>query len=493
MKKMFLLFTIFLCINLYAQTVTSYSIKLGAYTDKNNAIKDQKKIKFDTRIEKGKKYFSLYTGNFTNRQKANKALQKLIKSYKGAYIVKTTTTVTPPPLPPPQKKEVKIKKIKPVKKIIRTTKKIDNLQYGKKYYQQGDYEKAMMSYDRILINNPNNHLVRLEYARTLYMLGFYKNAKKEFHTVLLTNPPVVVQDNIKAYLKKIDSFEKRHYFYGTIGVGIVYDDNLNFNTYMPTTTYGGLLLQNDTNKTEGLYENINLSLMHVYTGEKFSWSNVLYSYNEFQNEDIDNINFLNFISTISKKFNTLQISLPIGVSKTWLDSSSYSFTASTNPTLSFINKSTNFAISLKYKNMEISDDKNKNYSTLGTRVSLIKLFDKLTLYSDGSLEKDERKHQVRYDISKDRVQLSAGAYYQLFKTSLIHIGYQYNFDKYSKTDPTLGYARKDIKNSYNATFKQKLSKSAWAILQLQRVENDSNINSYKYKKNSYALSYQYSF
>lgn len=488
MKRTLTLFAIFMFINLYAQTPTSYSIKLGAYKDKNNALKDQKKIEFDTRIHKGKKYFSLYTGSFNNKQKAHAALQKVRKSYKDAYIVKTA--ITPLSSLPPKKREIKIKKLKFNKK---NTKKINHFQLGKKYYQAGNYEKAMMSYDRMLINNPTNQFVRLEYARTLYMLGFYQNAQKEFHTVLLTNPPIAVQKNINSYLKKIDSFEKKHYFYGTIGVGIAYDDNLNFNTYMPTTIYGELLLQNDTNKTEGFYENINLSLMHIYTGKKFNWSNTLYNYNEFQNENIDNINFLNFISTISKKFDTLQISLPIGISKTWLSGSSYSFNTSLKLMLGLITKSTNLSVSLKYKSTEISNDNSKNYKTLGIRVFLIKLFDKLTLYSDGSLEKDEREYQVRYDISKDKIQISIGAYYQLFKNSLIHMGYQYNFDRYNETDLALGYARKDVKNSYNTIFKQKLSKNTSAILQFQRVENNSNINNYKYKKNNYSLSYQHNF
>ncbi|HHE05623.1 MAG TPA: tetratricopeptide repeat protein, partial [Epsilonproteobacteria bacterium] len=149
--------------------------------------------------------------------------------------------------------------------------KIDHLQLGISHYHSGAYEKALASFDKVLIEEPDNHRARLEYARTLYMMGFYKSAEEEFETVLHTHPPHNVKKNINIYLKKIKSMGRKHHFYGAAGIGLTYDDNLGFNTHHETTTYGGLELQNNTDKTKGVYETVNFSLSHLYVGEHFNW------------------------------------------------------------------------------------------------------------------------------------------------------------------------------------------------------------------------------
>jgi len=91
------------------------------------------------------------------------------------------------------------------------------------------------------------------------------------------------------------------------------------------------------------------------------------------------------------------------------------------------------------------------------------------------------------------VLISTNIYYQLLKKSLIHFGYLYNFDKYSIVDPVLGFKREDTKTQYQASFEQKFSKKSSTTFSYQKLLNNSNINAYSYKKNSYTISYKQNF
>ena len=483
MKRLFFFFIIFTVVNLYAQNNFLYSIKLGTYKHIKSAIKDQKRLQFDTYILSSKKFHGLYSGHFKSKLSAKKNLNKIQKYFKDAYI---TIISTDKKIPKVQQHSKRVKKTKTVKK--------DYLNIAQRYYQLGVYEKALTQFDQILINEPDNNLARLEYARTLFKLGFYKDATTEFETVLKTNPPKNVQNNINRYLKKIKGMSRKNYFYGSVGIDLTYDDNLGFNTHLPTTIYGGLELQNDTNRTKGFYENLNFSISHLYIGEFFNWSNTLYSYNEFQNEDIDNLNFLSFYSTISKKYTNFKVLLPFGISKSWLDGNSYNHTISVNPEIQKeLDNKTQITMNIKLQNRQFSKSDEKSYQTYGTQLSLIRLFDKLTIYASAGVENDVREEKIRYDVSRHRILISTRVYYQLLKNSQIHFGYLYNFDKYNIIDPALGFKREDTKSQYSTSYKQQLSKNSSTVLSYNKLINDSNINAYSYRKNSYTFSYKHDF
>jgi tetratricopeptide (TPR) repeat protein len=474
MKKIFIFFTFFLFVYLHAQDNRFYSVKIGTYLHLKNAKLVQKKVNTDTYIQKDKKFYGLYVGHFKDKLSAKKLQKQLKEEFKTAYV----TSI---------KREI-------VNKNIDLKIEKDSFKIAQKYYQLGLYEKALTMFDQVVIDEPNNNLARLEYARTLFKLGFYKDAREEFESVLKTQPPTTVKNNINRYLDKIDSMSKKHFFYGLVGIDLTYDDNLEFNTYIPTTNYGGLELQNDTNRTKGFYTALNFSITHIYLGEYFNWKNSLYSYNEFQNEDVDNLNFISFQTSFSKRYKNIEFSMPLLISGSYLEGRSYSKTISSTPKIEVdSDKRTKISLNLKFQDREFSGDDNRSYQTSGAKVSLIKLYDKLTFYASGAFENDVRKRKVRFDVSRKRFFVITNIYYQLLKNSMVDFGYQYNFDSYSITDQALGYKREDKKEQFIASFKQKLSKTSTATLSYQKLINDSNINAYSYKKNSYTLSCRYNF
>jgi len=92
MKRLFFFFIIFTVVNLYAQNNFLYSIKLGTYKHIKSAIKDQKRLQFDTYILSSKKFHGLYSGHFKSKLSAKKNLNKIQKYFKDAYITIISST-----------------------------------------------------------------------------------------------------------------------------------------------------------------------------------------------------------------------------------------------------------------------------------------------------------------------------------------------------------------------------------------------------------------
>ncbi len=459
------------------ETVTNYTIKLATYKDQNNAKVEKAYLPFDTFIIKKGNYYGLYTGEYTSVAKAKQKLKDIKNLYHDAFIIKTFSL---------QQKAQKVTKI--------SQKKQSYFDLGKKLFSQKKYESALAMYDRELIENPNNHVARLEYARCLYQLKLYKSAKIEFQKVLAIDPPPNVQKNIKQFLNKMKREKIRGNFSGTISAGISYDDNLYYNTYLESTKYAGLELKNNTKKTKDSYENVDLLLKYQYNSENFNWENCFYTYNEFyNNEKSNNLNFINISSIISKRFNSVYFNIPIGFSNIWLDGENNSNNIYTQPSIGFtIANNTNMIMSASYVENISKVDKERSHTKKGAKISMIKFFDQLSTNGSIQFEKTEKKEGERFDISKDQLQFAGGVSYKFLQNSIINLGYYYEKDQYTDLDNVLGYQREDRKNRVLFSIKQPIKNGSLSF-NYTHTDNDSNINTYSYKKNSYKLGYGYEF
>ena len=463
--------------------ITNYTIKLATYKNLDNAQAEKDYLPFESFIITKNRYHGLYSGQYQNIHEAKEELQEIKKIYPDAFIIKTFSL---------KKQQKEIKKIVLKTPPKKTKKRESYFNLGKKLFSQKKYESALAMYDRELIENPNNKFARLEYARCLYQLKLFESAKVEFQKVLATHPPPNIQKNIHTFLKKMK--KSNHKFSGNISTGVSYDDNIYYNTYLETTKYAGLELQNSTEQIKDSYENIDLLLKHQYNNKNFKWDNCFYTYNEFYNqESTNNLNFLNISSIVSKRFNSIYVNLPIGFSYIVIDSKESSNSIYTQPSISFkIAKNTNLTLGTSYIDSTSKIDKERSYTKQGAKLSMINFFDKLSTNGSLQFEKTEKKEGKRFDISKEQLQLAGGVSYSFFKNSLININYYHEKDQYTDMDTALGYKREDNKNRVLFSIKQPLKHGSLS-LNYTHTNNDSNINTYSYKKNSYKLGYGYDF
>jgi hypothetical protein len=455
------------------ETYPLYRIKIGAYTYHDNAKKAANSSLYPSYILKGKKFYYLYIGTYHDRTKAIEALIQLQKHYHDAYMITTYHPI--------KKKSIYHEK--------------DFFKEAKAYFNKGDYESALALFDKEMILHPENHLAALEYARTLYILGFYKQSKRAFLEVLSRNPPPNVKKNIYTFLEKIEEKITTTDFYGTIMIGSSYDDNLGYNSSDKTFQYGELLLENDTNKTAGFYTNLNLLLTYYYKKENFTWENKLYSYNEFQQEEeIEDLNFLQFTSTFSQNFQNLTITLPLGISQTWFGKKRDNLSLFTWPTLSYL-VTPNNSISLmgKYHSTKHQQDSAKSYHRIGGALFFTHTYLQGDIRTSIGHEEDTKEEGLRQDISKERDYIGVTLNYALRQSSLLSLHYRHTESNYQDIDPVLAYAREDKRDQITLGIQENLTKSHSLSFIYTYLNNESNINSYSYEKNIFSLNYNYSF
>ena len=101
-----------------------------------------------------------------------------------------------------------------------------NFYLGRAAFEIRSYEMAVMVFERALIINPGDNRVKLEMARAFQKLGVNDLARKYCNEVLLSDPPETVRRNIERFLAYIDRTEQRHFFRGTVTLGMDWNDNV---------------------------------------------------------------------------------------------------------------------------------------------------------------------------------------------------------------------------------------------------------------------------
>ena len=101
--------------------------------------------------------------------------------------------------------------------------------YGVAAVEVGHPTAGVLALERVLLNDPNNDLVRLELARAYYAQGEYQRAKDEFLAVKKNQPPAGVVATINVYLDDIKAKDAAYKTtYGVfVELGMGYNNNVN--------------------------------------------------------------------------------------------------------------------------------------------------------------------------------------------------------------------------------------------------------------------------
>ena len=101
--------------------------------------------------------------------------------------------------------------------------------YGVAAVEVGQPTAGVLALERVLLNDPNNDLVRLELARAYYAQGEYQRAKDEFLAVKKNQPPAGVVSTINVYLDDIKAKDASYKttFGAYVELGVGYNNNVN--------------------------------------------------------------------------------------------------------------------------------------------------------------------------------------------------------------------------------------------------------------------------
>lgn len=172
---------------------------------------------------------------------------------------------------------------------------------GRAAYESGDYETAVMAFERVLIADPDATRVKLELARAYLQLGAPDIAREYFKNVQATNPPLAVWQHAQQFIDSIDAAKRKHRFTGFLSLGAFYDDNVGNVPAGATVDIGGLPVQLDQKPRGDVGLQALLNLNHVYriADTPYAWKNTLTtSHNVYDDETANDLSYLGLHSGV---------------------------------------------------------------------------------------------------------------------------------------------------------------------------------------------------
>jgi tetratricopeptide (TPR) repeat protein len=386
------------------------------------------------------------------------------------------------------------------------SKKID-FYVGRCSYESADYDMALAAYERVLINEPDNLRVKLEIAQTYLKMNMLKEAKKEYEAVLAGNGvPDVVKANIEKQLAFIESKTQKN-FITVMGIfGIGYDSNINSHSDedIVNLTLNGTIFPSSTGSSQSaVTTEAGFVLNHIYKiNEKFVFQNsaTLYGLRYNHHEEMNmGILSLNTTPTYVEGKNMYATSLK--VDHVWYGGRNYLNSYSIMPKFTHsIDKNilydlyVNFSRKSFYDNDAGSKLNDSNTYELSNKLSYID--EKMGMFrGELLLGRESRKidDSSLDTISKEYYTLSFANTYSINKQNALNTAI--SGTQYWYKDTALGFSdrRQDNKYSISAGVMNSYSKNLTLNLNLQYINQTSNITMYDYNKYTIKSYVYYSF
>ncbi len=375
---------------------------------------------------------------------------------------------------------------------------------ARSYYALGMYEKALIAYERILINEPDNKKVQLEIAQTYLMLDSLEIAKISF-LELLNDPtiPTVVKDNIENRLKFIDQKTKKHFFASTFMFGWGYDDNINnttsINSFNINVSNLGLVNVPSGDRLKSSFYETALLFNHMYKyDENIALKNGLVFYKQdFTRDSNKQLDVISFNTTPMYQMGDFSYGVILGIDNILYGDNRYLNNYSLSPKLSYLIDDTKiYETSLKFltkRFVQETDEGNNSWvyeyqNRLMFQTQNYGMFDVSLVFGR---EIDDKN--IRYDVAKDYETLSLGNNYKIDKELTLNSSISFNNVNYEDKNTLFETKRADDIYSAILGLSYSYDKDLTFGLNYSYVRQDSNQIPTDYDKSTIKTSVYYSF
>ncbi len=321
---------------------------------------------------------------------------------------------------------------------------------ARSYYEMGMYEKALIIFERILINEPDNKRVQLEIAQTYLMLDSYDIAKVSFQE-LIDDPsiPTVVKSNIEDRLKFIDEKTKKHFFSSTLMFGWGYDDNIGSNNPNDFFITGIPFPVSGTDKVNSTFYETAALFNHMYKyNDDLSFRNGLVFYKQdFTKDATKQLDVMSLSTTPIYQIGDFSYGLIFGIDNVLYGDNRYLNNYSLTPKISYLMDPTKiYETSIKFLSKRFTqetDEKNNSWvyeyqNKIMFQTADFGIFD-LSL----SLGREIDEKNITADVSKDYETLSIGDSYRIDEQFSINSSLSFSNVNYADINPSFDTKRKD--------------------------------------------------
>ncbi len=379
-----------------------------------------------------------------------------------------------------------------------------NFYLGRAAFETGQYEMAVMAYERILIAFPSENRVKLEMARTFHAMGANNTARQYCREVLESQPPEPVKENILAFLAVIDQSEQTHFLNGTLSFGVDWNNNVwaTPSTGTIKTIIGDIQLTGaSAQKTQDWIYSTTLSLDHRYRFlySKMAWkTDALFYAAQYQDTSALDLRFVSALTGPEWTFQKNRASAKLLVKQIELGKTeymnSYGVQASLNHVFSpgFLSRSR-----FRYEKKDFPGNALKDAEN--TAISFELGFPAASAWFGTGIQLEKEKaFDDQYSYERISATLSASKELPFSITAFTRYAYQYSV--YDEAETLFTEKREDHENTVGLGLRkilwQSLKKNNRTLamnLNYQHVWAFSNIDLYEYTQDLAQVSLAYHF
>ncbi|MEA2049235.1 MAG: CDC27 family protein [Campylobacterota bacterium] len=395
-----------------------------------------------------------------------------------------------------------------------------NFYLGSSYYNNKEYEKAMVAYERITIVDEQHLRGKLELAQTYLNLGLIEEAIKNFNLVLQEELPQNVRDNINYVLENEKNKKQKLFFDGSVSMTMTLDNNpassaeiKDYNYY-----YNGELVNVDYTVTK--YNELNYLLifntnLHYKINDNYTISNRFNYLKQIFQKDLDRldlsanesegialeskkeIDMLKYSLSLSNIFNNHNITYSANAMKINLAKESYlnSYGASLSYQRKYFSDITIFSV-LSYQQKQYQQLDNQNLDsnnftfTFGHHYPTIQIGQINLIYIYGLEQRLEENINAPDKISNSFVLANN---YKLSKEFALNSSIYLKDTKTQEKDVAFDIKQHDKTKIFSIELEYKINKNTSISSSIKHNKIDSNIVIYDYNKQTIDISIKKSF
>ncbi len=379
-----------------------------------------------------------------------------------------------------------------------------NFYLGRAAFESGNYEMAVMAYERILIASPHELRVKLEIARAFHQLGSNNMARKYCREVLAADPPANVKQNILVFLNAIDKAEQTHFVTGQLTAGYDWNNNVWASPSNRTidTVIGDVDLTGASAvRTQDTVYSVTLGLNHqyrpMYSRQSWKTQAIIYQGYYGKTSDLDTVYTFGQTGPVFT-FKNDRLEIGISAAQVQLDNDKYAADIGLQGKWEHI---VNPGVVLT----AVADLKEHQYPTISGKDSIEKSVGVEAGFIKGATSftlggKITRESAFDDEYSHYKYSGYSAISRELLEDLVASVSYEYQYSGYDQPAVLFGRERRDELHFAGCGIRKKLwQKSDSAIqsiffnINYSHVWANSNIPLYDYKKDLVQLSLSYYF
>lgn len=377
-----------------------------------------------------------------------------------------------------------------------------DLYFGISAIETGHIERAIMSFERILMIYPQQHRARLELGRAYFIIGNYERAKPEFEEILNTSAPESVKQKVKNFLDEIDKriAERSVNFSAYIDFAVGHDSNINGATaydevYIPFFS-DYFQLTEDSQAISSAFAELELGVKYERSISKISsWYTAASIANKSNSATSDyDTNLFNLSGGYSWRGNKNSFQVPLSLQLLTMDGeeSRYSFSATAVWSRS-LDKSTTFNSfwQIGSNNFPGSSDRDVDTSMLG--LSLTDSEGRSTVSVNAMYAVEIPRGDALEHNGKSTASLGFSSRYIVSNKDIINMLISASIVEYDDASPLFDQAREDEMITLVLAWKRMYNRKIGINAEFMFTENMSNQDLYDYDRAILKTGIRYQF